>query len=325
MTVNRIVNSASARRRVPRLGFVGLVLSGAIALLCIWLVARNAAGLASLLRTLDLEILPLAFLAHAVALFAAAFSWHKIVSATGGRSGIRRDLHLYIVTMSARRLPGSLWGSALRMYWYRRLGGDWRLVGVASVLEVFALTFGGLILAPLGAIGFLAVTTPDRVIILVAFGLVVVALRYSPRLSTVVVQWILRQLRVPTEHLREFAGRTLATWIVLSVVTWIFGGLELSAIVRALAPNVPTSIPAIVTMWTAAGVAGSLITFVPGGFGVVEMTLTGMLSTVLPLPVAIAAALAMRLITTLFEVFWTVVGLAIPVVLGVARSRRVAT
>lgn len=306
-----IVSLNHGTLNIPIPAAIGL--AGVLITIAVLLTARHVHDWTTLSRSLRLDFLVIAFLAHAVALFAAALSWHRIVTTINGEARLGRDVRLYIVTASARRLPGSLWGSALRLYWYRSLGGDWRPIAVATVIEVMTLTVAGLLLAPIGAVLFIASSGPIRFLILASLCIFIVALRCSSSLSTQIVSSSLRLLKVESADVQlSFGLRPPVTWTALSMVCWVFGGFELSAIVRALTPYNLALVPTIVSMWVIAGVAGSLITFLPGGFGIVDVTLGGLLATIFPIPLAVAAALGMRLITMAFEIFWTGAGVAVP-------------
>ena len=102
-------------------------------------------------------------------------------------------------------------------------------------------------------------------------------------------------------------------------MTWLFGGLELVFLLRAMTPYPLGDIPENSGVLGHRRVSpGTLITFLPGGFALVEVTLTALLTTMFPLPIALAAALLLRLFTTLSEFTWMALGMG---ALGVLQRR----
>jgi uncharacterized membrane protein YbhN (UPF0104 family) len=281
-----------------------------------WLVWRNASSWPLLWQSMRPAYLAAAFVAYSLALLVASYVWHRQLVVLEGGGSLGRDVRIYVATAFARRLPGSLWGPALRMYWYRRLGGDWRIVGVVSLLEVWSLTIAGALVAAVGLVAVVNPNPPFRVWLAGALALVLVGAVATPRVAGWLIRLGLRVLRSPTRiESNALRPAELVRWIGLGVANWIFGGLELAAILRALTPYRLDTLPTIVTDWALAGLGGALITFVPGGFGVVELALTGLLALSFPMPIAVAAALGLRVFTTAGEAAWALLGFAVPTVI----------
>ena len=139
-------------------------------------LARVHFDWAQLIRSLEPTYLVPAYLAYSLALLAAAAGWHYIVDVFASQHSYRRNIHIYVTTAFARRLPGSLWGLALRTYWYKRFKSDWRLVGLASVAEVWAAVTAGTILALIAAVTYF-----QRDLALSAWSLLILCPLWLPR------------------------------------------------------------------------------------------------------------------------------------------------
>jgi uncharacterized membrane protein YbhN (UPF0104 family) len=300
---------------IGRLGGVGIIGGVACIVALVYLIWRNAAGWSTLTDRFDARYLVLALLFHSGALLTAAYTWHRIVSTVAREGSLARNVRIYVTSAFARRLPGSLWGPALRMYWYRRLGGDWRTVAVATAFEVWALTISGAILALFGAVLFIGPGASIRawagLVLLLAF----LGVLFIPRVNEGLVSQLTRRLQTVAIPSGCLSSHELLRWVTLGLINWISGGFVLAAILRALVPYQAIQIPGILACWAVAGTGGMVITFVPGGFGVVELALTGLLGFFVPAPVALSAAIGLRVFVTASEILWMALGFAIPAIL----------
>lgn len=310
----------TAVRRIGGIGIVGaLICVGALG----YLVWRNAASWASLGQSFDSRYLAVAFVLYTGALLAAALTWHRIVATTAAERDLGRNLRIYVVSALARRLPGSLWGPALRIYWYRRLGGDWRTIGLASVFEAWALTISGAAIAVAGALLFIGPAASLRTWLVLVVILVALGVLFTPRARAMLFAALARLLRTaPDANAPALGSKDLASWVGLEILNWIAGGLMLAAILRALTPYPLAQFPSIIACWAAAGTVGALLTFVPGGFGIVELALAGLLGFIVPAPVALAAAIGLRFFVTACEVVWMLIGWSAPGLVAPVRARK---
>jgi uncharacterized membrane protein YbhN (UPF0104 family) len=274
-----------------------------------YVLSKNVGDWATVLHSFDPRYLAIAFVAHSCALGFAAATWHRMLATLGQDTNAPRNVSIYVTTAFARRLPGSYWGPVLRMFWYRRLAGDWRTAGAASVLEVWAISVSGVVLAAGGIVLFIGVAS-ERIWLSTVIALILLATSCVPPVNRWLLSRLLTAMRPKSANLAvtlpDFTE--LTRWIGLEAANWVFGGIELAAILRALMTYDSSRIPGIISAWTIAGSAGALITFLPGGFGVVELLLVGLLGLWFPTSVAILTALGMRLFTTACEFVWMVLG-----------------
>jgi glycosyltransferase 2 family protein len=310
-------------RRVVTWRVLGGVLSSLLFLAALaWLLWKNVGDWPTLLRSFDPRFLGLAFVAQSAALGFAALTWHRMLASLGRDIDPSRNVGIYVTTAFARRLPGSYWGPAFRMFWYKRLGGDWRAAGAASVLEVWAVSVSGIVLAIIGIVLFVGLASEElwvsATVALILFGATCV-----PRVN----RWLFRRLlaivrpngTTGLEVLPDLSE--LTGWVGLELVNWLLGGLELAAIIRALNQYDLNLIPGIVSVWAIAGTAGALITFLPGGFGVVEILLISLLGLWFPTSTTVLAALGLRLFTTACELVWMILGFIGTAILLPRRTR----
>jgi len=96
--------------------------------------------------------------------------------------------------------------------------------------------------------------------------------------------------------------RDIVVWFSLYFVSWMNGGLILYWMVQAfyadLAPALLLPFCGFVAL---SGLVGICLSFIPGGLGLREVTLSALLSFYLPAPVAVGAAVAFRFLLWLGE------------------------
>ncbi|MBI3967944.1 MAG: flippase-like domain-containing protein [Chloroflexi bacterium] len=254
--------------------------------------------------------------AYSVAVLSAAYGWHLIVRDLGGSTSIGFDVRAFLLSLAARRLPGGIWGLAGRLFLYRQTGTGGTAT-LALVVEGVVIIGSALVLAlPLGVLTAAPVAGATYVAGLV--GLATLALALQPAILGRALDWAGARIGAPAPRV---AGRSVAGWLLAYSVVWLAGGLVLYFVCDALTPVAPSALPAIVAAWVLAGVASSLVYFVPGGLGITELALTALLTATLPGPTAVAAALVMRAFTTAGDLLWTGVAILAGGRLGSVGSR----
>jgi uncharacterized membrane protein YbhN (UPF0104 family) len=89
--------------------------------------------------------------------------------------------------------------------------------------------------------------------------------------------------------------------LALYVGVWLVAALALFATLRAVSPVSAEKLPAVVGAWGIAFLSGYVAPLLPAGLGVREATASALLSSIVPLPIAVAAAVLFRLLLTIAE------------------------
>jgi uncharacterized membrane protein YbhN (UPF0104 family) len=268
-------------------------------------------------KSFSWRLAPLPLAAAAGCLVAAfglnVLTWSLISRTFGSRIGFWKDLQIYSFSTIVRRLPGSIWQLASRTYLYHQSesslavplwGSLWELiVQMSSASLLMALM---LLLSPTmrsefpGGLGWLAMLVPVAWFSLRPQDVVSLARRISPKVH-------------PQSQL---TAQNVTAWTALYVLSWCLGGAILYFLISALAPQSWTMLPVCIGMIAASGVIAALISPLPGGFGIPEVSLVLLLQLYVPTPVAVTGGILMRL--------WLLVGEAIValVVLLIAGGRQ---
>jgi uncharacterized protein (TIRG00374 family) len=296
------------------------------------LVAAGLLAMASLPATLDAlarfpwRLVPLVLLA-VMANWALRFAkWHFYL----GRLAIPLDagssLLVFLAGFTMAISPGKL-GEVLKAVLVRdRVGTE--VSRTASVVMAERLTDVAGLLA-LSALGATALPHGPALLGALAAMLAVAVVGFRSRALT---GWVRRRaparLRAARamEPLRAFVhgGRALlepgalAAAIALSVVSWFFECLAFALILRGLGAALPIGLATCV--YAFASLAGA-VSMLPGGLGVAEGSLTGLLAGVgTPLADAAAATLLVRLAT-----LWLAVALGLGTLLLAFRGEPAAS
>lgn len=258
--------------------------------------------------TISYSSLLIGFLLYSLTLAATVLGWHLVFDRVAGSRDFRRDAKIYVLSNAAKRLPGGIWGIAGRVYLYKQDGYDEAIVLVAVAVELFAIAAAALVMLPVFAALLPSLQWSYSSWIVWILALVFVFGTLHPRSSTAILNFVTRKLtRGPVETVRRIEVRALLAWLVVYVFVWLLGGGVTFSIVGGLYPVPIDYLPGVVGSWVAAGTMSLLVYFLPGGLGVMELTLSVLLSHFVPAPIAIAGAFGVRIFLTVSELVWALV------------------
>jgi uncharacterized protein (TIRG00374 family) len=249
--------------------------------------------------------------------------WHYYLGRLAIPLPCRTSALVFLAGFTMAVTPGKV-GEVLKALLVRdRVGTE--VSRTASVVMAERLTdVGGLLL--LSALGLTALPHGRWLLAGVA-GLLAAAVLVlkTPRLGRVVRESLPAHPLVQrlTGPLRAFVGagrillapRPLAVTLLLSVVAWFCEGLALHLVLLGL--GAPVGIRAASVLYAFASLAGA-VSMLPGGLGVAEGSLTGLLIGLgTATPDAVAATLLVRAVT-----LWLAVGIGLVILLAAFRPHR---
>jgi hypothetical protein len=144
-----------------------------------------------------------------------------------------------------------------------------------------------------------------------------VILLVRPQLVNNGIRSLARVLRRP-EPKRPVSARGMRLAVAAQSLSWLVSGLHLWLLAILMGAPPVASLALCVGAYSLAVAVGMLAIVVPDGIGIREAILTGALAVLLPLPAAVAATLASRLITVLTD---AIVGTIALTVTEIARRR----
>ncbi|HEV8635510.1 MAG TPA: hypothetical protein VG370_14890 [Chloroflexota bacterium] len=279
---------ALARRRpVQRALGAAMVVFAAIALAV--LVVANLDQLRAAPWRLDLPRLIVGLLFQASTCLVATLLWMDISAQLGAGWNPRRDARVYGYSLIARRLPGALWHVLGRAAFYGEVGLGKRVGLMGSAIEAGLLVVTGV---AVWLASFAEIQPYGLPLGLLLIGLTPLVFRPAMRIL----------LRGGGEWLPP-RGR-LYLWLATDVAAWLLGCTGVYFEYDALYPLGEGAWIHVVAATTASIVASAAVVFLPGGLGLRELGMTGLMSGLIPTGVAAALAIVFRVSILTIELIW---------------------
>jgi uncharacterized membrane protein YbhN (UPF0104 family) len=204
----------------------------------------------------------------------------------------------------SRFVPGGIWHYVSRVY----LASQWGVAAPACLAATFIETVILLLAAILPALWSLnqalpVLDTPFRVLLvvvpLVAFGAL------HPRVLNFWAAFVARRLKQPHAEL-HIRWRTLVSLWLLFLVIWLTYALSAGLFIRGILLVPGEWVPAFSSNYVLAWLVGMVTMIAPAGMGIRDGVLGLLLRGHLAIGAGLTVAVALRLWTTVVEVFWAV-------------------
>jgi hypothetical protein len=241
--------------------------------------------------------------------------WRRVLHHLDRPVEARRSRAIWCTSGLARYTPGSVLMPMVRVAMAKREGVPKREC-LASVVYEMALMLTGSVIV--GA--YAVVRTPDfggaaRYIVLVIPLAALICLH--PRIFGPMANVALN--RIGKESLpRTLPLPAIASLVALYAGSWILAGVGLYALIEGLHPVEPADFLVVLAAPAVGYIAAALAFVLPGGIGAREGGLAAVLSVALPFGVAVAVAVALRLMQLTIELLAAV---ATPVIARRTRPR----
>ncbi len=215
------------------------------------------------------------------------FNWARIISFHHKVSW--KDVYIYARMIMLRSLPGGAWHWIGRISMYSgETQVPTRVVVVGNFLEWALLTLSGagifFVILPVSMLGFPLAALCFGIALALAIG-------WQPNTR----KWFIR-----------LAEGCL--WMILYILAWFMGAVILYLVLQAVAGPGTLNGLEILKASTLTGSLGMLVTMLPSSLGVREISLVWILQAKLTPSIALLIALMLRIIYTLADVVWGLVG-----------------
>lgn len=254
----------------------------------------------------------LAAIALLLAFISNVVGWTLIIGRLGGPRDFRKNVEIYCLAAHGKRLPGLVWYVAGRAYLYEREAVPVSMIVQGSVWEMVLQLLSGLIVyAILLPLYQKSQYTSFNYLLLAAIPLFLLTL--FPSVFQRLLRWLGRGQRVT--EIVQVSWRDKMLWFIVYLLGWLAGGLILYFLAGAVSVVSLSLLPACWGFVALSGIVSAMAFFLPGGAGARDVSLSLLLSSYVPLPVAIALALLFRV--------WILVGETVLLTLfwGATRSR----
>lgn len=296
--------------------FIGLLLGG---LLFLYFLGRGIQSI--VLSKIEFRLpalLLFAWLGMVLVIPMQMFNWRMIMSSLGYRLPFRDVAKGYILSFLPRYIPGTIWGYLSRGEWfYRENGVPNSINNYGSVIEVLIALISAIMVVGGYNLALIA-DVNQRIVSIFLIGLLPV------------ITWLLlnRLTRLPPFIKKKFerflsinSGISFASWcggVFVFCLEWIVYGCVVLFLIGTIIP-IPTFLNLLSNLsglWTCiyafsfAWMVGFIILFVPGGIGIREFVLTGILISgfAIGYDQAVLVSVLSRIFYSLGEATWILVG-----------------
>lgn len=241
----------------------------------------------------------LAFGLYTIILFGTAWVWVWIMESMGGQKiSFWKHFRAFCISALGKRLPGTVWYIAWRAKIYGPDGYSGRLVSLASGIEAVVSTLSAVIVSLIFAIPILLT---DQ---LSLWGIIIISI-----ISIILVQpGMIARLhkRLGLEDV-QFKRKQLFLWTIVYIFIRLLVGTVFYLIINMLTPLSINNLPIIIGCQALVAALTMFLFFFPSNFGFAEVSLSLMLSSVLPSSIAVIVVILNRLLMMFFELIWTLI------------------
>lgn len=262
-----------------------------------WLLWRQR----ELLLTYQWNIRPVfvayAFGIYSVVLLMSTQTWGWITGAiTKKQVGYWSHLRAFCISAIGKRLPGTIWYVAWRAQIYNEQGISAKFISLASGIEAAVSMLSAVIVSGLFALPILMNYE------LGVWGLAVTLLLSLVMIHPSVVGWFRRRLGMQNERIPR---RQLLLWTISYVVIRILVGLNFFVMINIFYPIGVENLPYVIGSQSFVAGLTMLLLFFPTNFGFAEVSLSLLLSNIMPSSIAVILVVMNRILTIIFEFVWS--------------------
>jgi len=226
--------------------------------------------------------------------YCAGFMWSKIIRLFNQELPDQLNIYIYLLTLAARRLPGSLLHVVGRTALYKKKGLGVRIQAFASALEVALILWAGILVGLTAWLLSYRIEVSQVWVMGAAFLFITVLIH--PKTLRFFLQKLTKEPEPP--FIRYSSLLKLLTGYIF---IWLAGGTMLFVFIEALYPvSISLWIPVLIA-WSLYGVSGQIITILPAGLGVSEIALSLVLGQFIPPSVAVSVAILSRILLTFYD------------------------
>lgn len=257
----------------------------------VWAQEVRASG-----SSIDYSLLAVSVGVNMICSMLGGWEWTILLRSLGNRLAVRPGIKIQMTANLAKYIPGYAWQLLGKVYLSEQNGipRPAAIVSIAAELATIVGTGVLLSLVALPASRFLHVQALDRTVLqLIAFVVVVLVLWLHP----VPLRWLIGRFRLDRRFppLAQVDWETWRRAVVAIFLTWLLLGVGFCATIASVWPLQLVHVPTCLATLAISFVLSLLAVFVPNGLGVRELTMSVLLSQIMPTPTAAAVAILARL------------------------------
>jgi uncharacterized membrane protein YbhN (UPF0104 family) len=296
------LNSAYQNQKTRRLLFLGILL---LSLFFIALALRaNWSEFKAQDLNFDYRFIILAVLIYPVGMLPTALSWHTLLRTIGVALPFRTNLRIFSLSALPRHIPGFVWYISSRSLLYKEENTPAAVIVTASAADIILLALTGFLstlMLLVSGIGISQDLNSIRTAAYIAIPILLLLIISIPLVNRLLPYLLKRRGVTEIPSIRQ--GYLVVTLLVM-FIAWAGGGLILFVLAQAIYPLSWSMYPALIGAWGAAGAVSLTVGIGIQGLGIREITLSAILSLIMPPVIAIILAVVFRLVLTVGEFLW---------------------
>lgn len=229
-----------------------------------------------------------------------AYAWFRIVKTFDHKTKLKSALPIWIISNTSRYIPGTVWQYLGRMELsVAHIGITRSQAGLSMIYEVFLNLASASILSIL--IIIYSNILPGWLIVP---GIISIIIFLQPKLVEFIINLLIRVLKsrfknIQTEHDFSVIYKALP-WFILN---FLLNGIALTFLSMSIGVQITTvNVILFTANYAFSWMVGFLAVVAPGGLGVMEGSLTVLLSSIMPISQAGVIALLYRFFLTVAEI-----------------------
>lgn len=249
----------------------------------------------------------------------SVLAWYRLVTALGGKVTLKEGFAIWMLSNVARLLPGTIWQWIGRGY----LAGEY---GVSATQATLSIAYEiALVVMTALVVGLASVPLWPVHLALpwwLSLAGLVPAVFLWPTTLPAVVRAYQRVRKLPNDPVPRLSIAVLLSVFGLNTAQLLVNGAAIWYLVSLFAPQPPIHILAYAGMYALTWLLGYVTIVSPGGLGVADASLAGLLAAQIAASVGSAVALLYRILLLVSEVVVTVITIAIhPKILTSIRKK----
>lgn len=244
---------------------------------------------------IQVSYLLLSFLIYSINLFLATLVWAWIMNSLGGDINLLKHFSYYSLSNAAKRLPGTVWYIASRSQLYKTEDIPYRVTSLGSGIEFVIALITSIFISLL--FGYQIVVDYQYGLI----GLIGLSLVGIVLLQPVVLRWTIKKFRI-NSHTYKYSK--MIQWMLVYLLAWASAGTMIYCIGNAITEIDIRHLLYIIGSLGLVNVVTSALLFAPSNLGITEVGMSLLLARIMPTPIAVILAIAVRILVTLYDLFW---------------------
>ncbi len=278
----------------------------AVLIFVVMYLSKNYRQISQYQWDLNIYWLFLAFILAMLRRLVAAFRWAIILNYSESKAMLPSTISCFkpfFYSNLANYIPGSIWAVASRIELTRRQGIPIKQSAFSMAYELGLNLVLGLAVGIYALLKFTSFNYSSVALISISIVLLTTLLIY-PKIWNVLFNILSNVFGLDIPKIEVYPTKNFVLWLV-SISTWLLGGISLFCLVKAVYLVFPWSqfillISASALGWT----AGFLAVWAPSGLGVREGVTVGLLLNVIPELILVAVVIVDRLLMLLVDLIW---------------------